>query len=73
MNEKVKNYPYPEHAEELVKAYVPDAEELALEFGDLYNLACERDEEAAAQLEMDCEGMPMTFDIPVPSLEAVPA
>lgn len=55
---------YPKHAEQLIKIYVPDAEELALKygFGDLYALACERDEEAAEQLEMDCTDMPdLTF------------
>ena len=57
MNGKAKSHTYPEHAEELIKAYVPDAEKLALEFGDLYTLACERDEEAAAQLEASCADM----------------
>ena len=46
--------------EQLIKIYVPDAEELALKysFGDLYDLAVERDEEAAEQLEASCANLP---------------
>jgi len=40
-------------AEMLVSAYVPDFQELGLTFAEAYDLACERDNAAAAQLEMD--------------------
>jgi len=40
-------------AEIMVATYVPDFEELGLTFTEAYDLACERDAEAAAQLEMD--------------------
>ena len=40
-------------AEMLVATYVPDFEDQGLTFAEAYNLACERDEEAAAQLEAD--------------------
>ena len=41
-------------AEMLVNAYVPDFQELGLTFAEAYDLACERDKEAADGLEMDC-------------------
>ena len=41
-------------AEMLVSAYVPDFQELGLTFAEAYDLACERDKEAADGLEMDC-------------------
>ena len=40
-------------AEMLVATYVPDFEDQGLTFAEAYNLACERDEEAAAQLDTD--------------------
>jgi len=41
-------------AEMLVSAYVPDFEDQGLTFAEAYDLACERDKEAADGLEMDC-------------------
>jgi len=41
-------------AEMLVAAYVPDFQELGLTFAEAYDLACERDRDAADGLEMDC-------------------
>jgi len=40
-------------AEMMVATYVPDFEDQGLTFAEAYDLACERDEEAAAQLETD--------------------
>jgi len=42
-------------AEMMVATYVPDFEELGLTFTEAYDLACERDNEAAVQLEIDAQ------------------
>jgi len=44
-------------AEQLIKIYLLNVEELELvcAFGNLYTIACECDEAAAKALEMDCE------------------
>ena len=52
-------------AEMLISAYVPDAEDLGLDFVDAYKLALERDKAAAEVLMEDCEAAIASGDLTV--------
>ena len=58
----VKSHQF-KNAEQLIKVYVPDAEELALNFVDLYFITFDRDEAAARALKLDCGGVAESFII----------